>query len=57
MNRTGTIVMVAVDLRGVTTVLLPGTGSDDDYVYRAFSAALHEVGARRGDARRRSPTG
>lgn len=36
---------MAVDLRGVTTVLLPGTGSDDDYVYRAFSPALHEVGA------------
>jgi pimeloyl-ACP methyl ester carboxylesterase len=36
---------VAVDLRGVTTVLLPGTGSDDDYVYRAFSGPLHEVGA------------
>ena len=36
---------MAVNLRGVTTVLLPGTGSDDDYVYRAFSAALHEVGA------------
>jgi pimeloyl-ACP methyl ester carboxylesterase len=35
---------MAVDLRGVTTVLLPGTGSDDDYVYRAFSDALHEVG-------------
>lgn len=34
-----------VNLRGVTAVLLPGTGSDDDYVYRAFSAALHEVGA------------
>ncbi|ART70734.1 hypothetical protein BTO20_21305 [Mycobacterium dioxanotrophicus] len=34
-----------VILRGVTTVLLPGTGSDDDYVYRAFSDALHEVGA------------
>jgi pimeloyl-ACP methyl ester carboxylesterase len=29
----------------VTTVLLPGTGSDDDYVYRAFSDALHRVGA------------
>ena len=27
------------------TVLLPGTGSDDDYVYRAFSAALHDAGA------------
>jgi pimeloyl-ACP methyl ester carboxylesterase len=36
---------MGVDLRGVTTVLLPGTGSDDDYVYRAFSPALHEVGA------------
>jgi pimeloyl-ACP methyl ester carboxylesterase len=34
-----------VDLRGVTTVLLPGTGSDDDFVYRAFSAALHDAGA------------
>lgn len=36
---------MSVILRGVTTVLLPGTGSDDDYVYRAFSTALHEVGA------------
>jgi pimeloyl-ACP methyl ester carboxylesterase len=36
---------MAVDLRGVTTVLLPGTGSDDDYVYRAFSGPLQEVGA------------
>jgi pimeloyl-ACP methyl ester carboxylesterase len=36
---------MAVDLRGVTVVLLPGTGSDDDYVYRAFSTALHDVGA------------
>ncbi|PRC47041.1 hypothetical protein C6A85_87005, partial [Mycobacterium sp. ITM-2017-0098] len=36
---------MAVSLRGVTTVLLPGTGSDDDFVYRAFSTALHEVGA------------
>jgi pimeloyl-ACP methyl ester carboxylesterase len=36
---------MAVILQGVTTVLLPGTGSDDDYVYRAFSAALHDVGA------------
>jgi pimeloyl-ACP methyl ester carboxylesterase len=36
---------MAVNLRGVTTVLLPGTGSDDDYVYRAFSASLHAVGA------------
>src|SRR6516165_569070 len=36
---------VAVDLRGVCTVLLPGTGSDDDYVYRAFSGALHDARA------------
>ncbi len=36
---------MAPNLRGVTAVLLPGTGSDDDYVYRAFSAALHDVGA------------
>jgi pimeloyl-ACP methyl ester carboxylesterase len=36
---------MAVNLRGVTTVLLPGTGSDDDYVYRAFSGALHDAGA------------
>jgi pimeloyl-ACP methyl ester carboxylesterase len=36
---------MAVNLRGVCTVLLPGTGSDDDYVYRAFSAALHAIGA------------
>ncbi|MBI3213204.1 MAG: alpha/beta hydrolase [Mycobacterium sp.] len=36
---------MAVDLRDVPTVLLPGTGSDDDYVYRAFSPALHAVGA------------
>jgi pimeloyl-ACP methyl ester carboxylesterase len=36
---------MAVELRGVCAILLPGTGSDDDYVYRAFSAALHDVGA------------
>lgn len=36
---------VAVDLRGVTTVLLPGTGSDDDYVHRAFSGPLRQAGA------------
>lgn len=36
---------MAVNLRGVTAVLLPGTGSDDDFVYRAFSASLHDVGA------------
>jgi pimeloyl-ACP methyl ester carboxylesterase len=36
---------MAVDLRGVTTVVLPGTGSDDDYVRRAFSGPLREAGA------------
>lgn len=36
---------MTVTLRGVTAVLLPGTGSDDDFVYRAFSGALHERGA------------
>jgi pimeloyl-ACP methyl ester carboxylesterase len=37
--------VMVVDLQGVCTVLLPGTGSDDDYVYRVFSGALHGVGA------------
>ncbi len=37
---------MAVDLRGVTTVLLPGTGSDDVYVDRAFSGPLRNAGAR-----------
>jgi pimeloyl-ACP methyl ester carboxylesterase len=37
---------VGVDLRGVTTVLLPGTGSDDVYVKRAFAGPLRNVGAR-----------
>jgi pimeloyl-ACP methyl ester carboxylesterase len=36
---------MAVNLRGVCAVLLAGTGSDDDYVYRAFSSALHDAGA------------
>ncbi|MBX7453347.1 alpha/beta fold hydrolase [Mycolicibacterium sp. 3033] len=36
---------MTVDLRGVTTALLPGTGSDDDFVHRAFSPALHQLGA------------
>lgn len=36
---------VVVDLNGVATVLLPGTGSDDDYVQRAFSGPLAHVGA------------
>lgn len=37
---------MVVDLRGVTTVVLPGTGSDDDYVTRAFADPLRDVGAR-----------
>ncbi|OBI83629.1 serine aminopeptidase domain-containing protein [Mycobacterium sp. E740] len=36
---------MAVNLRGVTAVLLPGTGSDDDFVARAFSHALRDHGA------------
>lgn len=38
--------LVTVDLRGVTTVLLPGTGSDDSYVHRAFSSAVYRAGAK-----------
>ncbi len=34
-----------VDLRGVATVVLPGTGSDNDYVARAFGEPLHDAGA------------
>jgi pimeloyl-ACP methyl ester carboxylesterase len=36
---------VAIDLNGVTTVMLPGTGSDDDYITRAFSRPLCDAGA------------
>lgn len=36
---------MAVDLRGVSTVLLPGTGSDADFVHRAFFPALEQAGA------------
>ena len=36
---------VPINLRGVTAVLLPGTGSDDDYIYRVFAAPLHAAGA------------
>mgnify|MGYP001110809862 CR=1 FL=1 len=32
-------------LRGVTAVLLPGTGSDDDYIRRAFFSPLQQVDA------------
>lgn len=34
-----------VSLRGVVTVLLAGTGSDDDYVRRAFGQPLRSAGA------------
>lgn len=36
---------MAVNLCGVATVLLPGTGSDDRFIHRAFSGALSEIGA------------
>ncbi len=34
-----------VELHGVTTVVLPGTGSDDDYIARAFAGPLSQAGA------------
>ncbi len=37
---------MSVDLRGVVAVLLPGTGSDDEYLKRAFADPLRAVGAR-----------
>lgn len=36
---------MTVSLRGVVTVLLPGTGSDDDYLRRALGAPLEAAGA------------
>ncbi|MGI9125025.1 MAG: alpha/beta hydrolase [Mycobacterium sp.] len=36
---------MAVSVRGVVTVLLPGTGSDDDYLLRALGGPLDEAGA------------
>lgn len=42
----GTIEAMTVEMRGVTAVLLPGTGSDDEFVRRAFAAPLHAAGAR-----------
>lgn len=38
--------LVSERLRGVVTVLLPGTGSDDDYLRRAFGEPLRQCGAR-----------
>jgi pimeloyl-ACP methyl ester carboxylesterase len=36
---------VAVSVDGVVTILLPGTGSDDDYLRRALAASLEQAGA------------
>ncbi len=36
---------VTIDLRGVRAVVLPGTGSDDSYVARAFGGPLRDAGA------------
>lgn len=36
---------VTVDIRGVVTVLLPGTGSDEEYLTRAFGGPLRDAGA------------
>lgn len=36
---------MAVDLFAVPTVLLPGTGSDEDYLQRAFAYPLEQAGA------------
>ncbi|TGD86504.1 alpha/beta hydrolase [Mycolicibacterium sp. CH28] len=36
---------MAINLRGVPAVLLPGTGSDDDYINRALAGPLHAAGA------------
>ncbi len=44
-HTTGHYEEVVVELRGVTTVLMAGTGSDENYVYRAFSAPLQALGA------------
>ncbi|HET9876546.1 MAG TPA: alpha/beta hydrolase [Mycobacterium sp.] len=36
---------MTLDLGGTAVVLLPGTGSDDDYIRRAFSGPLQQAGA------------
>ena len=36
---------MAIDLRAVRAVVLPGTGSDDDYITRAFGGPLRDAGA------------
>jgi len=37
---------VAISVAGVTTILLPGTGSDDDYLRRSLAGPLVQAGAR-----------
>ena len=37
---------VVISVAGVTTFLLPGTGSDDDYLRRALAGPLTQAGAR-----------
>lgn len=44
-SRVGHHHLVSVSLLGVLTVLLPGTGSDEDYLQRAFAEPLRRVGA------------
>jgi pimeloyl-ACP methyl ester carboxylesterase len=41
----GTIIAVAINLRGVVTVLLPGTGSDENYLHRVFAGPFEQEGA------------
>ena len=36
---------VTIELRGLRAVVLPGTGSDDDYIARAFGGPLRDAGA------------
>ncbi|MCB1290313.1 alpha/beta fold hydrolase [Mycolicibacterium sp.] len=36
---------MTISIRGVLTVLLPGTGSDEDYLQRAFGGPIGEAGA------------
>ena len=36
---------MAINLRGAVTVLLPGTGSDEDYLRRVFAGPLAQEGA------------
>ena len=36
---------MSINLRGVVTVLLPGTGSDDDYLRRVFAGPLQDADA------------